>query len=67
MELRADDAGGPAECMKRPVVRVASPAPVPTAAGLDGVRRRPGAVKQTETAADRPVAPMSDGIVKPAR
>ena len=57
----------PAECMKRPVVRVASPAPVPAAAGLDGVRRRPSAVKQTETTADRPVAPISDDIVKPAR
>ncbi len=34
----------PAQCMKRPMVRVVSPAPVPTSADLGGVRRKGGAV-----------------------
>ncbi|WP_174284660.1 cell wall hydrolase [Sphingomonas bacterium] len=57
----------PAQCMKRPVVRVASPAPVPTpvAAELGGVRRKTGLTAGQPTASVE--VPTTDAANKPVR
>ena len=57
----------PAQCMKRPVIRVASPAPIPVATELGGVRRKGTAMKPIDLAPERPGQPAIDAGPRPAR